>query len=390
VAWPLILVEGEEKAGKSVATYSLSRSPHVGRTFVFDLGEGTADEYAELGPYEVVEHAGTFTDLLDQLRAACAIPAVDGKPNVIIIDDASALWALLKDWASARARQSRAGKRTLAADPDAEVDVSMNLWNDAKDRWNQIVNLLRTWPGIGLVIAKGREVSKVAGGVPVAGQTEWSVDVQKTTPAAVSAWVRMRRPHTATLIGVRSLHVEVPNGGLLLPADNPLEHLIFELLGGGTGFTESLRIMPSLADMTPEDRGETPDPEAQAKAGGWDGLAQQAEAWNAVLAGVDTVVLRRLKRWKADHAKGSTVAAHTATVHARAWFAAHRQAQVARGEDPFDTEVEVEGSDGEAVDGYVRSLAEEAPDGAAAHPEQDRAGNGQQDTDPGRPFGEGD
>ena len=38
----------------------------------------------------------------------------------------------------------------LGVGTDAEIDVSMNLWNDAKDRWYAIVNLLRGWPGIGV------------------------------------------------------------------------------------------------------------------------------------------------------------------------------------------------------------------------------------------------
>ena len=356
VAYPLVLLEGEEKAGKSFAAYSLSSSPKVGRTFVFDLGEGTADEYAQLGPYEVIDHNGTFTDLLDQLRAACALPPHEGRPNVVIIDDASALWALLKDWASARARQSKAGRRAIAADPDAEVDVAMNLWNDAKDRWDQVINLLRTWPGIGVVIAKGREVSKVAGGVPVAGQTEWSVDVQKTTPGAVSAWVRMRRPHTATLVGVRSLHVEVPSGGLTLPAEHPLEHLVFGVLGAEDGFAESTRTLPSLADMTPEERGEPEDVDGRARALGWGHAEEQAAAWRAVLEGLDPVVLRRLKAWKAEHARGQSREAWEATRSASLWFSAHRQAEV-DGEDPFTTRVEDGVASQEALHAYATHLA---------------------------------
>jgi len=247
VAWPLLLVEGEEKAGKSVAAYRLSSSARVGRTFVFDLGEGTADEYAELGPYEVVDHNGTYADLLEQLRAATEIPSDPERPNVIVLDDGSALWDLLKDWTSHRARNSRAGRKRLAEDPDAEVDASMNLWNDAKDRWNRVVNLLRAWPGIAIVIARGKEVSKVAGGAPVAGETEWRVEAEKNLAFAVSAWVRMTRPHTATLVGARSLRVEIPRNGLRLPDENPLEELVFAVLGAGAeGFGTSNRVVPSI------------------------------------------------------------------------------------------------------------------------------------------------
>lgn len=257
VAYPTILLDGPEKSGKSYCAYRLSASPKVGRTFVFDLGEGTADEYAELGPYEVVEHNGTFTDLLEQMRAAAAVPAVDGKPNVIVLDDGSALWNLLKDWAAARARGSKSAREKLAKDPDAEIDVSMNYWNDAKDRWAAVLNLLRAFPGIGVILARGKEVAKVKDGKPVAGQTEWSTEAEKSTGFAVSAIVRMSYPHTATLVGVRSLHVDLPRNGQVLPEDNPLESLVFDVLGGG--FAPSTRVIPSLGIERGEAKGRLVD-----------------------------------------------------------------------------------------------------------------------------------
>jgi len=391
VAYPLILVEGEEKGGKSAVSYRLSASPKVGRTWVLDLGEGTSDEYKHLGPYEVLDHDGTFSDVYGQLRAATLEPQVEGRPNVIVLDDGTNLWALLKDWADARARRSTRGQAALKKDPDAEVDVPMNLWTDANGRWGQVVNLLRNWDGIGIICAQGREVAKVENGKPVANQTEWKVDAQKGTAAAATAWVRMSRPHTATLIAVRSFTVEVPAKGLVLPEDppgGPLEHLVFGVLGVG-GFGSSSRVQGSLADMTAEDRGETPDPDEIARASGWESAALRVKAWHDVLADLDPTVLRRLRLWKVENARGSTAEAHAATVAAREWLVAHRQAQVERGEEPFDTPVEVEGSDREAVDAYVRSLAEEAPDGAALLPGPDLAEDGQQDPDPGRPFEEG-
>lgn len=233
VPWPLLLVEGAEKAGKSFAAYRLSSDERVGRTFVIDLGEGTADEYARLGPYEVVVHDGTYNDILEQVRAACAEPTEPGKPNVLIIDSVTALWSLLKTWAETRARSSRAGRKRLAEDPDAEVDVSMNLWNDAADRWYRIINELRRSNVVGVLIAHGKEVAKVQGGQPVAGQTEYKVEAHKGTPFAVTAQVRMTKPHRATLVAVRSLDVEVPARGLALPDENPLGHLVFDVLGAG-------------------------------------------------------------------------------------------------------------------------------------------------------------
>lgn len=242
-AWPLILVEGEEKAGKSYLAAQFAASPLVGRTFAWDLGDGTLDEYAALGPYEIVETNGTFSDLRDSVREATAIPPVDGKPNVYVIDSGTDLWGLLKRWTDTRARQSRAGRNALAQDPDAEIDPSTNLWNDAKDRWAEIVNMLRRAPGIGVITAQGGEVMAFEGGVPVAGKTTWSVQAEKTISAACTAWVRVKRdPRSATLIGVRRLGLEIPDRGLPLPLDNTLHHLVFEIIGAGTQFGTTLAV----------------------------------------------------------------------------------------------------------------------------------------------------
>lgn len=249
VAWPFLLVEGSEKAGKTYAALSLSADDRIGRSFLFDFGEGSGDEYAPLGDYEIVEHDGTYRDFLAQLVAACAVPTVDGKPNLIVIDSVTAMWEALKVWAENRAKSSRRGKQLLADDPDAEIDVPMNIWTDTNDRWGRMVNMLRGWPGIAVVIARGREVAKVGqGGQPVAGQTEYRVEAQKSLPYAVSAQVRMQAPHKATLVAARSLHVDIPARGLPLPDETPLAHLVFDVLGAGKSWSVAPVVHPNFTE----------------------------------------------------------------------------------------------------------------------------------------------
>lgn len=245
VAWPLLQVDGEEKAGKSYALAALTGSPRVGRSFLLDLGDGTLDEYAALGDFELLETNGTFGDVLEQVELACAVPSDPERPNVVGVDAGTLLWGLLKAKAERRARSSRRARQLLEQDPDAEIDVTMTYWNEVKDDWARLLHVLKRFPGIGVVTAQGRWVSKVdQEGRPVRGQREWSTDVEKTTHSWCSAMVRITRdPAEARLVGVRSLHVDVPPQGLVLPRENVLEHLVFELLGAG-GFGPNTATAP--------------------------------------------------------------------------------------------------------------------------------------------------
>lgn len=245
VAFPLILVEGEEKSGKSYMIAQATASPRVGRSFVLDLGDGTMDEYAALGDYEILIHDGTWSSMIAQIRAAAAEPSDPAKPNLIGVDAGTLLWGLQKDRATQRARGSKAGKAKLQQDPDADIDVSMNYWNEAKDRWAELLRILRMFPGIGIISALGREVTKVENGAPTR-DSEWSVDIEKTTPAAATVWIRLRRPHRATLVGIRKLGVEIPPQGLALPDENVIDHVVFEILGAGAGFAVVTAPAPTL------------------------------------------------------------------------------------------------------------------------------------------------
>lgn len=246
IAYPFVLVEGEPKGGKSYAIAALSASPRVGRTFVFELGEVGLDEYAPLGPFEMVVHNGTFSDILGQVRAAMAVPQAEGKPNVIAIDSGTSLWTLLKDWTDSRARNSQKGRKTLQADPDAEIDPTMNLWNDAKERWRQVVDGLMAWDGIAVIVGRAGEVAKVENGQPVANQTEYRVEAEKTLVFDVTAQVRFQRGQAPRLVAVKSLFVDLPQGGIDLPREATLDHLVFEVLGGGKEFGSRNVVAPQV------------------------------------------------------------------------------------------------------------------------------------------------
>jgi hypothetical protein len=238
VPWPLILVEGESKAGKSWSIAVLSASEKVGRTLWLDLAEGSADEYGAVpgARYEVVEHDGTWRTVIAQVRAArdeAARAAKAGeKPTVLAIDSVTAEWNLQKEMADAAARRRKASKGQRV-DADTEVQITMDLWNEANARHNTLMDVLFTFPGIVIVTARGGEVAVVEGGAPTRdGRKEWKVDAQKNLAFDCTAWVRMTRGAHPILVGARSVHAGVKPGDdkpRVMP-DLTLETLIFDVL----------------------------------------------------------------------------------------------------------------------------------------------------------------
>jgi hypothetical protein len=226
VPWPCILLEGEEKAGKSWALAQLSTSKRIGALYWIDLNEGAGDEYGAIpgATYELVEHDGSYGQVLAAVQAvkAEARRAADaGEPPVVLgIDTGSAIWDGLKDWASARAANSARNRELLKRDPNAEIVISQNLWNDAGARWRKLQTELLTFPGIVVVTARGKEVTEVdANGRPIEGQKTWSVQTHREFPYAASVWVRLRRGRRPLIIGARSVNVGIK------PNDDPAKEV---------------------------------------------------------------------------------------------------------------------------------------------------------------------
>ncbi|AGT12365.1 RecA-like DNA recombinase [Mycobacterium phage Geralt] len=237
VPWPLILVEGGEKAGKSWAAAVLSSSDRVGRTLWIDWSEGAADEYGAIpgARYEVIEHDGTWTSIMEQVRAARdeAQRAIDAgeKPVVLVIDSMTAEWDDLKEWVDNKARRREANLKKLERDPEAEIVISTDLWNLATARHKELMRILMRFPGIVVMIARGADQVAMENGKPTSQRT-WKVEGQKNLAFDASVWVRLNRGEHPQIIGARSVHA-----GIIPGEDKPrrvpdltLEQLVFDIL----------------------------------------------------------------------------------------------------------------------------------------------------------------
>jgi hypothetical protein len=101
VPWPCILLEGEEKAGKSWALAQLSTSDRIGALYWIDLNEGAGDEYGAI-PGANYSYAQVLA-AVQAVKAEARRVADAGEPPVVLgIDNGSAIWDGLKDGASAR------------------------------------------------------------------------------------------------------------------------------------------------------------------------------------------------------------------------------------------------------------------------------------------------
>jgi len=294
VPWPLVLVEGPEKSGKTWAALEFSGSDRIGAAYALDLGEGSLDEYGSIpgANYDILEHDGTWADIMDRVLAVReegqkAMTAGD-KPVLLVIDSMTAEWEMHKDWIGGRARMSHAGKRTLQRDPNAEVKPTMNLWNDANDRHARLMRVLMTFPGIVVMTARGKQVSQLDDkGQPIPGSKEHKVEGQKSIGYDSSAWVRLSRDESPIVVGLRSVHAGIqPGVDKAKPAPNfSLEWLVFDALKCDPA-TAQPRQLRQLEAVTAEDRAEA-DAATQQESQGRPEAAQRTSTADRARSAVD-------------------------------------------------------------------------------------------------------
>lgn len=263
IAYPFVLMEGDESAGKTTGALALARHPRINNTWAMELGESKLDQYKRIAPYRILRHNGTYTAILEQFQSAItysrANPPQGDKVDLIIFDGGTALWDLEKrrvDDRAVRAAKRKCADKNWRFDPDAPVDRPFNLWADAKERWYKIMNLLREWEGIVVVTARGKETMVIGDdGKPVKDAVDWKVQTEGNLKFEVDAWIQMRRPHRATLVGCKALDVDVPENGILINDGNitdrnyfgPVAPVIFDMIGAGVdNFTKSTHVYASV------------------------------------------------------------------------------------------------------------------------------------------------
>ncbi|MEU4016213.1 hypothetical protein AB0E56_13220 [Microbacterium sp. NPDC028030] len=204
-SWPILLLAGREKAGKSWAAVSASASPLVGRTLYIGIGEDDPDEYSIIpgADFEIVVHDGTYPGILAAVQAAVAEPAGE-KPTLIIVDSMTRLWNLIGDNMQAIANRRAKGRKNAAGD----FTISMDLWNVAADQWSTVMDALRAHQGPAILTARLDPVAVMEGGQPTT-QKEWKIQGHKSLPFDATAIIEMRERGQFLITGVKSARVQL-------------------------------------------------------------------------------------------------------------------------------------------------------------------------------------
>lgn len=214
--WPILLLAGRPKAGKSYAAAAASASPMVGRALWIPIGEDDPDELAGIpgADFDVVEHDGTYRDIVQAIRASVVELSSDDTPGLIVVDSMSGVWGLLTDEAQeiANERAARKAAKYGKAVPEDDAPISMDLWNRAKKRWTAVLDILRGHQGPVILTARLDETAEVNDRGEPTGRKQWKVQAHKSLPWDAGAIVEMPEPGTAVLTGCRSLRMPVPVG----------------------------------------------------------------------------------------------------------------------------------------------------------------------------------
>ncbi|MFE6185449.1 hypothetical protein ACFQ6U_13590 [Streptomyces sp. NPDC056465] len=220
---PIVLLAGPEMTGKGHEAAVGTASDLVATTYWVQVGgiSGTADYYGQIdgARYEIVDHDGSFDDILDALRWAISQPpAEDGRRNMVVIDDVSSVWDLLGDEVAhisrkrAERRAQSNGQRTARLD-DPYVDEERDLWGHAKDRWGEMLWLLRRHNGPTLLIARQEIITAYESDKPTRHHTR-RIKAEKNIRAAVDAVVEFHAVGEAYVTGMHAMptHFKIQPG----------------------------------------------------------------------------------------------------------------------------------------------------------------------------------
>lgn len=230
-SYPIVLLAGVQGGGKSWAAAEATGLPYFKRSFWLELGEQMADEYGDVpgADYEIIDHDGSYKQIL----AACKWAARESKtsgPGVFVLDSATELWSMLSDEqqlaANRRMDVKAANGRGRSRAEDQEADVTVDLWNKAKDRSNDVMDALRDFNGLVILTARLDDQAVIGAGGQPTGDRIWKVRTHKEVPYYAQVVMQARAPRQWTMTKVASTKLSMPKEGYKDWPDFTIEELL--------------------------------------------------------------------------------------------------------------------------------------------------------------------
>lgn len=211
-SWPITLLAGAEKTGKSWAAAQAAASPLIARTYWLGIGEDRPDEYGLIADFDIIEHDGSYREILRNVTEVAGEPKVDGETVLLVIDSMTRLWDLIKDnaQATANARARAAATRYNKSQPEGDSPISMDLWNAAKAQWNHVMDAIRAHHGPVILTARLDTVTVMGDDGKPTKQKQEKVSAEKSLPFDVGAVIEMPVRGEAYITGVRSVKLQLP------------------------------------------------------------------------------------------------------------------------------------------------------------------------------------
>lgn len=207
--WPVLLIAGAEKAGKSWACAQASASPKIHRTFWISVGETDPDAYGAIpgADFEIVEHDGHFGGPTGIMQAIADVvsesvrDANEGRVDLLVVDSMTRLWDQIKDSLGGIAQGRTKGGR--------EAVVTMDLWNKGKGWHQQAVRSILAFRGPVLLTARLEPVTVMDDrGRPTPIKAD-KIKTEKGLPYDVDGVIQMPQRGKAYIEGLRSVALQL-------------------------------------------------------------------------------------------------------------------------------------------------------------------------------------
>lgn len=211
--WPITLLAGGEKVGKTFTSVKAATSSLIARTLWLGLGEDAPDEYGVLADFDIIEHDGSYNEILGNLREVAALPAPDdGRAVLLVVDSMSKVYRLILDNVQARAnaRALAHARRTGSPEPTGDVKFSDADWSQVREEWGAVMDAIRAHRGPAILTARmySAVVLDEDGNPTAVRQNRIAAD--GSLPFDVTAVIEMKARGEAYATGVRSVRWSLP------------------------------------------------------------------------------------------------------------------------------------------------------------------------------------